>query len=235
LSGDLDTIARFIAPSTGEPPSWLHAAVEKAMDTLAWTIQGEREYPTRKVLQSRLKGLASAIETVRQAMHDSVLAPLLLARDNLFLNQNETFHGLGDLAERVKIQLGKIPNRKGRDKFYGRPDGATPQQNCALMVRILWEFVHSAAPKPDDEQAQKACAGLWAAAGGPVTDHWSDRANPSTAVWRDHLRAARALDNSEEAMFLRRSLGPNAARTLATTEETELIHLIARLGGQSQL
>ena len=212
MSDEEDTIARFIARSTEEPPLWLHAAVEKAMDTLAWTIQEERKYPTRKELQSRLKALASAIETVRQAMLDLDLATLLLAGDNLFLNQNETFHGLGDLAERVKIQLGKIPIRKGRDKFYARPDGATPQQNCALMVRILWEFVHSAAPKPDDMRAQKACAGLWAAAGGlverggKVIGHWSDRANPSTAVWRDHLRATKTLDNSEEAMFLRRSL-----------------------------
>jgi hypothetical protein len=229
VSSEDDTIARSIAGSTEEPPSWLHEAVSKARMTLVWTIQKEREYPTRKQMQSRLKELGSAIETVRQAMLDLDLATLLRAEDNFFLNENETFHGLGDLAERVKIQLGKLPIRKGPDKFFARPDGASPQQNCAIMVRILWKLEHSAAPKPDDKRAQKACAGLWAAAGGRLG--WSDHENPSTATWRDHLRMAEALDDSEEARFLRRSLDPSATRTLATAEETELIRLFKRLGG----
>jgi hypothetical protein len=106
-------------------------------------------------------------------------------------------------------------------------------------LSILWERVHSATPKSDDKQAQKACAELWAAAGGfverdgKIVGHWSGRSKPSTAVWRDHLRAAKKLDDSEETRFLRRSLDLDAARTLATPEETELIRRLERLGGQS--
>ncbi len=239
MTGEDETIALLIAVSGEEPPSWLGASVSKARGTLAWTIQKEREYPTRKELQARLKELASAIETVRKAMLDIDLATLLRAGDDFLLNENETYHGLGALAERVKNRLVELPVRKGRDKFFGRPEGATPQQNCALMVSILWERVHSAAPKADDRQAQKACAELWAAAGGlverdgKIVGHWSGRSNPSTAVWRDHLRAAKKLDDSKETRLLRRSLDLNAARTPATPEEAELIRRLERLGGQS--
>ncbi len=227
-SGD---IARLIAGN--EPPSWLVVAVSKARATLAWTVKKEREYPHRKELRARLKKLAVAIETVREAMlRDFDLMTLLRAGDDFLLNENETYHGLGDLAERVKRTLGDLPARKGRYKYFWRSEGATPQQVCALMVSVLWERVRSTPPPNTNAEAQEACAALWAAARGPVKPKRKivrkvriPRDSTSTEVWRDHLRAAKLLAQSDEAKFLRRSLSPNPdeAWERATPAEVEII------------
>jgi hypothetical protein len=233
-----EAIARLIA-TPDEPPLWLLSAVEKARATLAWTIKKEREYPNRKEMRVRLVGLAAAIDTVREAMRDFDLATLLRAGDNFFLNENETYRGLGDLAERVSKTLEAIPTRKGPDKYFGRSEGATPQQICALMISVLWKEVRSKPPPNTNANAQEACLALWATAGGlakrkrgrKIAGRWripSDGA--STEVWRDHLRAAKRLVNSDEAKFLRRSLDRNwdASLKLATPMEVEIIRGLCR-------
>ena len=225
------SIARLIAGDA--PPRWLVAIVAKARATLVWIIQKESQYPYRNELRARLKELAAAVETVRSGMRDLDMSTLLLRGDPLFLNQNEMYHGLGNLAEKVNRTLSDLPRRQGSDKFFGRPGGATPQQICALMVSVLWERVHSAAPPNTKPEAQEACARLCTAAGRPVKRRSrkigqklrlpSDDA--STEVWRDHLRAAKGLAESDEAKFLRRSLNQNwdAALERAKQEEVEII------------
>jgi hypothetical protein len=216
-----------------DPPSWLSVAVAKARATLAWTIRRESEYQSRKAMRARLGKLAAAIDTVRDAMVDFDLAMLLRAGDNFFLN--ETYHGLGDLAERVRKTLDALPPRKGSNKYFWRSEGATPQQNCALMISILWEEVHSKAPPNTNANAQEACAALWAAASGPVKRGGKIAGKlripsdgTSTEVWRDHLREAKLRAESEEAKFLKRSLVLGWAETPASPEDVELIR---RLGG----
>jgi hypothetical protein len=214
-SDDGDALIAGIIAGDKAPP-WLVLAVSKARATLAWTIKKEREYPHRKELRARLKKLADAVQTVRAAMYEDFdLMIMLRAGDDFILNENETFHGLGDLAERTRKTLAAVPARKGKDKYFWRSEGATPRQNCALMVSILWERVRSAAPPKSNVQAQEACAALWAAAGGlverdgKIVGKWgTTRVGASVSVWRDHLRAAKLLSQSEEAKFLRRSLSP---------------------------
>jgi hypothetical protein len=207
-----EAISRLIVASGEDLPPRLVAAIGKARLTLASTIRQERAYPGRKELRQRLEKLAKAIELVRGEMLDFDMAMLLRAGDKALLYERETYQGLGELAERVKKTLDAIPSRKGRDKHFWRSEGATPQQNCALIVSILWERTRSALPLNTEKCAQQACAALWAAAGGPVevdgkiVGIWTDRSDPSTAVWRDHLRAAKKLAESEEANFLRQSL-----------------------------
>jgi hypothetical protein len=227
------SIALLIAGQ--DPPSWLSAAVAKARATLAWTTTKESEYPSRKAMRARLEKLAAAIDTVREAMVDFNLAMLLRAGDNFLPNENETCHGLGDLAERVRKTLDAVPQRKGSDKYFWRSEGATPQQNCALMISILWEKVHSKAPPNTNAKAQEACAALWAAARGPVKRGRKiagklriPSTGSSTEVWRDYLRDAKLRAESEEAKFLKRSLILGWAETPASPEEMELIR---RLGG----
>jgi hypothetical protein len=208
-------IASLIAGDA--PPRGLAVAVAKAIATLAWTIQKEGEYPHRSVLRARLQKLHAAIETVRGEIRDLDMSRLLRGKDDFFLNQNETYHGLGDLAERVKRSLSHLPKRKGRDKFFGGLGGASAQENCALMISILWEQIHFAPPANTKAEAQEACAALWKAAGGTVKGRRRKTgqklrlpsARGSTEVWRDHLRAAKRLAASEEAKFLRRSLDQN--------------------------
>lgn len=218
------SIALLIAGQ--DPPSWLSAAVAKARATLAWTVGKEREYPSRRVMRARLGKLAASINTVREAMFDFDLATLLRAGDSFFLNENETYHGLGDLAERVRKTLEALPPRKGSDKYFLRSEGATPRQNCALMISILWEEVHSRAPPNTNANAQEACAALWVAASGPVkrgrkvAGKWRIPSDgTSTEIWRDHLREAKLRAGSQEAKFLKRSLIPGRAETLASPEE----------------
>jgi hypothetical protein len=199
------SIALLIAGQ--DPPSWLSMAVAKARATLAWTIRKESEYPSRKAMRARLGNLAAAIDTVREAMVDFDLAMLLRAGDNFSLNENETYHGFGDLAERVRKTLDALPKRQGRNKYFWRSKGATPQENCALMISILWERVHSAPPPNTNVRAQTACEALWKASGGSAAGRWG--ATPdgeSVSVWRDHLRSAKKLSSSDEAQFYRPSL-----------------------------
>jgi hypothetical protein len=211
-----EAIARLVfAAADRELPPWLVAAVRKARETLAWIIRQERAYPGRKVLRRRLEALAAAAEFVRRETRDIDMAMLLRAGDSSLPNERETYQGLGDLAERVRKALDAVPERQGQDKYFGRPNGATPQQNCALMVSILWEEVHSKAPPNTNANAQEACAKLWAGAGGPVRHRRKSggkvrmsSGSASTEVWRDHLREAKRGVGAEEAEFLIQSLVP---------------------------
>ena len=213
-----EAIARLILVTADqELPPWLVGAVRKARSTLAWMIRQERAYPGRKVLRRRLEVLAKAAEFVRGEMRNLDIAMLLRAEDSSLLNESETYQGLADLAARARRTLDALPARQGPDKYFGRPEGATPQQNCALMVSILWEAVHSKAPPNTNANAQEACAKLWGAAGGPVKPRskiglkWripSDSA--STEVWRDYLREVKRGVGTKEAEFLRQSLVPRS-------------------------
>jgi len=212
------SIAKIIDPSG--PQLWLIVAVAKFGATLNCTIKCEQKYTGRTELLGRLQTLGDAIETVRAAMRDERMLTLLIGDAQLH-NQNETYHGLADLSDRVKKTLGELPRGKGKHKFFGN-EGATPRQICALMVMTLWERVRPASATPDSKEAQRACQQLWAAAGGQLG--WSNRDNPSITTWRDHLRAAKTLQNSKEAAFLNRSLNAIVAMKVATPLKAELIY-----------
>jgi hypothetical protein len=213
-------IARLIAGD--DPTEGLVFVIRKALNTLSWTVRTETKYPHRNELRARLKKLLVAIETIRDDMHDLDLMNQVRGGDNFFQNESETNHGLGDLAERAKRIMRDIPAGKGSHKYFGRSEGATPQQRCALMVSVLWEEVRSTPPPNKNAQAQEACAALWKAAGGAIKrkrSRWktagkwtipSDGA--STEVWRDHLQAAKRLRDSSDAKLLRRSLSSDPAR-----------------------
>jgi hypothetical protein len=190
-------IARLIAGD--DPAEELVFVIRKALNTLSLTVRTETKYPHRNELRARLKKLLVAIETIRDDMHDFDPMDQVRGGDNFFQNETETNHGLGDLAERAKRILRDIPAGKGRHKYFGRSEGATPQQRCALMVSVLWEEVRSDPPPNKNAEAQEACATLWKAAGGAIkrskrsqrsqrktAGKWtipSDGA--STEVWRD--------------------------------------------------
>ena len=214
--GSDEAIARLIVAPGEDPPPWLVAALGKARSTLASIIRQERAYPGRKELRLRLETLAAAIDFVRREVLNPDMAELLRAGDKALLYERETYQGLGDLGERVKRLLLDVPKRQGRDKYFWRSDGAIPQQNCALMISVLWEKVHAKAPPNTDANALEACAELWAAAGGrgkrrgrKIAGKWripSDCA--STDVWRDYLQEAKLRRELQEAKFLKRSLIP---------------------------
>jgi hypothetical protein len=230
VTGSDGAIATLIVAPGENPPPWLVAALGKARSTLASLIRQERAYPGRKELRMRLETLAAVIDFVRREVLNPDMAELLRAGDKALLYERETYQGLGDLGERVKRTLLEVPQGQGRHKHFLRSEGATPQQNCALMISILWEEVHSKAPPNTNANAQEACAALWAGASGPVkrgrkiAGKWRIPSDgTSTEVWRDHLREAKLRAESEEAKFLKRSLILGWAETPASPEEVELI------------
>jgi hypothetical protein len=226
VKGSDEAIARLIVALGEDPPPWLVAALGKARSTLASIIRHERAYPGRKELRLRLETLAMAIGFVSREVLNPDIVELLRSGDKVLLYERETYQGLCDLGERVKRLLLDVPQRKGSDKYFRRSEGATPQQNCALMISILWAEVQSKAPPNTNASAQGACAALWAVSGGQVkrerkaAGKWripSD--STSTEVWRDHLRKAKKLGESEEAKFLKWSLILGSAETPASPEK----------------
>lgn len=198
MSSKVDEIARLIKGN--EPTPLLCFKVSKAREMLAYRIKAECKYPYRKKQQARLKKLAAAVDTVRTDRHDFDLMTLLRAGDdNFFLDEPQTYYGLADLTLRIEEVLGNLPVRQGRDKFFGSQPGPTPQQICAIIVSVLWEEFHAAAPLNTKQEAQDACAALWKAAGGAVKRRSRKIRLPtdkSTDVWRDHLSAAKHLAQS---------------------------------------
>jgi len=208
MNTDADAALAAIIASPNPPQDWLLKAIAKARQTLSWTLEKERTYPGRPALRERLQKLAEAIREVRNAIRDFDVQQILLGEDDFFLNQNDMYHGLLDLEKRTEARLAPIRSGKGRDKFYTRPEGATPEQNCALMVSVLWNRVHGKQPPNTNDGAQRACGALWAAAGGGTCGRWgATQDKVSVVVWRDHLRTAKVSAGSPEARFIERSLG----------------------------
>jgi hypothetical protein len=117
-----------------DPPSWLSTAVATARLTLAWTIRRENEYPSRKATRARLEKLAAAIDTVREEMVDFDLAMLLRAGDKFLPNENEIYHGLGDLGHPQRTC--ETPRRR-RFRFAGCCARAGPQPEGPQLERAL--------------------------------------------------------------------------------------------------
>jgi hypothetical protein len=202
-----DHVIAVIIALPEDPPDWLVSSVRKTRETLTWTLQKEADYPGRAELRKRLERLQSAAKELRAALEDFGTHALLWGPDDYLFNDVPRYDFLDDLDERIKARLNEIPSRQGRDKFYLRSDGATPQENCALMISGLWERVHSSPPHNTSGEAHMACAALWTASGGSTKGRWGATVDgESVSVWRDHLRTAKELASSEEAEFFRRSL-----------------------------
>jgi hypothetical protein len=204
---DADRLIAAFITCPEQPPDYLVLAACKARETLTWTIRKEADYPGRAEWRERLERLQSAARELRAALEDFGTHALLWGADEYLFNDVPRYDFLDDLDERMKARLNEIPSRQGRDKFYLRSDGATPQENCALMISCLWERVHSSPPHNTSEEVQMACAALWTASGGSTKGRWGATVDrESVAVWRDHLRTAKELASSKEAEFFRRSL-----------------------------
>jgi|SRR6516165_8532346 hypothetical protein len=81
-------------------PAWLKDLPYGLIEMLHWAIEKEIDYPGRPELYERLKVIIDAARFLRQEMADREMSNLLLDGDPAFLNQNETYHGLGDLVDR---------------------------------------------------------------------------------------------------------------------------------------
>lgn len=169
--------------------------VARFQAALANAIATNKVYPTRKALDARLNALRLAITTIRECVEDHQVAPVLLRGDAFFDHQYEMLAGLEALETRTKKVC--IRKGKGKDKHYARPSGLNEQGVCALMVATAWREANGVWPPHNNSSAQRACAALWASAGGEKG--WADA---SISVWKGHLEAAKAAEVSDEALHV---------------------------------
>ena len=190
-----EAIARLIAGNE-ETTRWVAEMVGRFRAALSCSISEAKIYPTRTALEKRIIAITQAVSTIKEAIEDHRLAPVLLGDSAFFDHQFEMLAGLEALkarSEAVSIRKGK-----GKDKHYARPTGLIEQVTCALMVAIAWREVRGTWPPHNNLEAQRACSELWSYAGGRAG--WSDKENRSVDVWRDHLEAAKAAEESDEAL-----------------------------------
>jgi len=115
----------------------------------------------------------------------------LLDGDPAFLNQNETYHGLGDIAERAARVRDQRPQGQGAGKLYpASAAGPNEKELCALIVMIAWRS-HSGKWPKNTRAMHEACEALWRTAGGQtVARGWGVDGLDSVTAWRAHFRRA---------------------------------------------
>ena len=175
-----------------ELPPWLKDLPHGPTETLCWAIKNEINYPRRPELYKRLKAIEDAVRLLRREMADLVMSNLLLDGDPTFFNQNQTYHGLGDMAERAARICGRHPQRQGPEKLY--PESATgpnAKELCALILMIAWRN-HSGEWPKNTQAMREACEALWRTSGGrTVARGWGKDGLDSVAAWRANIRRAR--------------------------------------------
>jgi hypothetical protein len=162
---------------------------------LSFTIQREKEYPSRPTFQQRLQKIIAATQrgrrrrpATRQFLEDE-LADLriwgLLADGDRLIPEN-------DIRRRAMRALQRSPKR-GRGKLYPNPAaGPDALEYCALIVSMIWHKTTGVWPGAADPRAHEMCELLWLTAGGDPEQHRTLAAHPGTVtVWRRHLATAR--------------------------------------------
>ena len=172
-------------------PPWLETLLHGPIEALRFAIKKEADYPTRPELYGRLEAIENAARLLRKELPDLRMRQLLLDGDQTFLNQNETYHGLHDIAERAARVRAQNPPRQGLGKLYPKDArGPSEPQLCALIVMIAWRR-HTGEWPENNKAMQEACAALWRTAGGKNTAlGWADGGFESVIAWRTHMRMA---------------------------------------------
>jgi hypothetical protein len=176
-------MSRLDTESEGcEPSHWPAIAV----DQLKSAIHREPEYPSRPELRNRLDAIEKAAQFLMKELADLKILAHLEDDGERIANANEVYHGLRDIAARAERAHARISARQGRGSAYpSNSNGPSPRKLCALWVGMGWEKIRGKWPGMDSPKAQRLCAALWKEAGG-VPPAWD-----TTAVWRDHLNAAK--------------------------------------------
>jgi hypothetical protein len=118
------------------PEDWLRA---KLIETLRYAIKREAIYPNRPTLYDRLEDVEKAARLLMDELPDLQIHALLLDGDDRIENENETYHGLCDIAARAARVRAHKPPKQGRGKLYPEAAiGPNPMELCALMVSIGW-------------------------------------------------------------------------------------------------
>jgi hypothetical protein len=184
------------------PPDWLIKRLPAFVAGLSGAIHNTKEYPVRAEIRNRLMALAKSARLVERELCDSEILSLLRGDDPCWTDEeNAIMQGLASVASLADLAAAKVRKSQGKDKHWARPEGLAPMTQCALIVTIMWNKARGCWPGKDNEQAQCACEALWRiASGGPRRQ--------SVAVWRDHLRDARAYRDKPEGKRICCDLSP---------------------------
>jgi hypothetical protein len=176
------------AVPSGGAPAPLVPALATLSEMLSNAIEGEATYPSRPELHRRLKAIEDAARLLTRESLDLKILALLLDGDERIENQNETYHGLKDIAARA-ARANARPRKQGRGKLYPKaPTWPSPMELCALMIETIWQQHTGQRPPVNNAKVHQLCEALWRkAAGGGRRTAWGD----SASGWRNHLRAAK--------------------------------------------
>ncbi len=161
----------------------------KLIERFSFAIKREATYPSRPKLHRRLKAIEKAARMLMDELPDLQIHALLLDGDERIENENETYHGLRDIAARAAQVRARKPPKQGRGKLYPEAAiGPNLMDMCALMVGLMFERGCGRWPGKSNAEAHRLCEALWKAAGGRPRVGWGKPG--SVVVWRKHLKTA---------------------------------------------
>ena len=140
----------------------------KLIEMLSFAIKRDATYPSRPELHERLEAIENAARLLMDELPDLQMHALLLDGDERIENENETYHGLRDIAARAAQVRARKPPKQGRGKLYPEAaSGPNLMDMCALMVGLMFERGCGRWPGKSNAEAHRLCEALWKAAGGP--------------------------------------------------------------------
>ncbi len=189
-----------------EPPAWLLRGLESNARYLSTIIDNENRWPSRTVLRSRFSSLAEATQTVLEHLHDPALRHLIRFRRDMPVRPTEDEVGqyLEALVKAATSEADLVRVGHGRDIHAPSTSALSARDICAAIVVVAWRSIRSGEPPHTGDGPQRACAGLWAFAGGATGAKWGE----SQKGWRRHLEVAKATPHRELIVIDDRFRGP---------------------------
>jgi hypothetical protein len=186
---------------------------EKFVELLRYNINREKEYP--KDLYRSIRAMDVAARLLIENIPNLQIRALLLEERDRFENENETWHGLGDIADCTGRLLTRLGDKRNRSKLY--PDGARLDAKglCAFIVSIAWWLETDKWPGRKNRRVQQMCEDLWAKASGSSrprrntgepqpsrpdicpAKNWGRLGSESVAAWKHHLDACHKVSRKD--------------------------------------
>ena len=223
---------------------------EKLVEMLRFNINRERKYP--KDLYRSIRAMDAAARLLIENIPNLQIRALLLEErggaDASYENENQTWHGLQDIAactDRLLTRRGK--NKRIRRALYPEDAGLDAKGLCALIVSIAWWLGTSKWPGSKNWRVQQMCEDLWAKASGSPrprrntgepqpfrpdlcpAENWGREGSESVAAWKYHLHACRKVSREDRQFKLVIQIFSGDVEKAPAFEEALLRELIKKI------
>jgi hypothetical protein len=183
-NNEANEIPEGLQPALARLQKLMKGAWPKLVRTASFVIKEERNYPKNSEMLSDLAKIEDTAKLLIEKLVDLQIQGLLSNGDDTWTNGlNPTWHGLHEIAERVRTL---IPRKQGDSRYYpASANGPNAMQTCALMVAIA--HYKECGKWLNGKNEREECEALWKHAGGGLRRSGAD----SFGVWRTHLGRAR--------------------------------------------